>query len=135
MISWSHPSKREVVVLVQNLQRFLRTDKQNSAIRELSFVIIGNAFICAFVWKLILLQMLFRQVAGKVLVPGLEKDLSKAISKELASAHKMTDCLLAPTVHAFQESSGGAFGQTIQAASPVRMVKVEYEIPGRGLFR
>ena len=88
--------------------------------------------------ELILLQkftMLLRQVAGKVLVPGLEKDLSKAISKELASAHKMTDCLLAPTVHAFQESSGGAFGQTLQAASPVRMVKFEYGIPGRGLFR
>lgn len=89
---------------------------------------VGADFVIKF-------TMLLRQVAGKVLVPGLEKDLGKAISKELASAHKMTDCLLAPTVHAFQESSGGAFGQTIQAASPVRMVKVEYGIPGRGLFR
>jgi hypothetical protein len=77
------------------------------------------------------------QVISKFAVPGLERDLSKAISKELASAHQMTDCFVAPTVHAFREATSisGAFGQTVRAASPNRMVKVEYPAPGKGLFQ
>jgi hypothetical protein len=81
--------------------------------------------------------MIFRQVINTFLVPGLERDLSKAISKEVASVHQMTDCFLAPTVHAFREATSinGAFGQTARAASPNRMVKVEYPAPEKGLFR
>jgi hypothetical protein len=80
--------------------------------------------------------MVFRQLS-KVLVPGLERDLSKAIGKEMSSAHAKLDCMVAPAVHAFQEASAtsGAFNQTIKASSPVRMIKVEFPIPGRGLFQ
>eukprot|EP00980_Cylindrotheca_fusiformis_P010379 scaffold2307_cov123-Cylindrotheca_fusiformis.AAC.3 len=80
--------------------------------------------------------MAFRQVLNKMVMPELERDLSKAIGKELSSVQKMTDCFLAPTVHAFQETSArGAFGQTMKASAPNRMVKVEFPAPGRGLFQ
>lgn len=71
-----------------------------------------------------------------MVVPGLERELSKAIGKELSSVPKMTDCFIAPTVHAFLETSAsGAFGKTLRAGAPHRMVKVEYAVPGRGLFQ
>lgn len=82
--------------------------------------------------------MALRQVVSKFIMPGLEQDLSKAIGKEIAKVPAMTDCMVAPSVYAFEpiaaSSASGAFGRSMQAASPVRMVKVEYPAPSKGLF-
>ncbi|KAL3937000.1 MAG: hypothetical protein SGBAC_007799 [Bacillariaceae sp.] len=77
--------------------------------------------------------------AGKFVLPGLEQDLSRAIGREIAKVPAMTDCMIAPSVYAFEPAMGtsvtaGAFGRSAHAASPVRMVKVEYPAPKLGLF-
>lgn len=84
--------------------------------------------------------MALRQVLRNFIMPGLEKDLSKAIGKEVAKVPAMMDCMVAPSVYAFEpignsaSSAAGAFGRSMHAASPVRMVKVEYPAPEKGLF-
>mmetsp|Transcript_23849 Transcript_23849/g.58336 ORF Transcript_23849/g.58336 Transcript_23849/m.58336 type:complete len:85 (-) Transcript_23849:267-521(-) len=83
--------------------------------------------------------MALRQVFSKFVIPGLEQDLSKAIGKEVAKVPAMMDCMVAPSVYAFEPAIGttaaGAFGRSAQAASPVRnMVKIEYPAPKPGLF-
>lgn len=85
--------------------------------------------------------MALRQVFSKFVLPGLEQDLSRAIGREVAKVPAMTDCMIAPSVYAFEPAMGtsvtaGAFGRSALAASPVRtmMVKVEYPAPKPGLF-
>ena len=76
--------------------------------------------------------MIFRQIS-KALIPNLERDLSKSLKTELATAAKMTDCMIAPTVYGYEASAvGGVFGKT--AARQSRMVKVQYPAPQKGFF-
>ena len=79
--------------------------------------------------------MALRQLASRFILPNLEKDLSCSISRQLQQVHDMTDCMIAPTVHAFQARSAGFAGATAKQ-NQRRMVKVEYPVPGegRGLF-
>jgi hypothetical protein len=78
---------------------------------------------------------MFRRAISKLLLPNLERDLSSAINVELAAAHQMTDCMIAPTVHGFQTvaAPSAAFAQT--AARHQRTVKVEYAALPKGLFQ
>ncbi|CAJ1943351.1 unnamed protein product [Cylindrotheca closterium] len=81
--------------------------------------------------------MAFRQVLSKAILPGLEQDLSRAISKEISKVPSMVDCMVAPSVFAFEpaavaSAAAGAFGRSAQRHS--RMVKVEYPAPKPGLF-
>ena len=93
--------------------------------------------------------MAFRQVLSKVLVPNLERDLTKSIGSELATVSTMTDCLLSPNVYGYESISttktmaSGAFGKTgvaydnkLTAASTGKdiFVKVEFPAPTKGLF-
>lgn len=76
---------------------------------------------------------MLRQIVSKILIPTLERDLNKSIGAEMATASKMMDCMLAPTVHAYQTSMGGAFAKT--ASAQARNIKVAYPVPGKGLFQ
>jgi hypothetical protein len=76
---------------------------------------------------------LIRNAVSKLLFPTLEGDLSKYVSKELAKAHNMTDCMLAPTAYAYASTSTSGIAATAQRHA--RVVKVEVPIPGRGLFQ
>ena len=94
--------------------------------------------------------MAFRQVLSKVLVPNLERDLTKSIGSELATVSTMTDCLLSPNVYGYESISttktmaSGAFAKTgvaydnksIAASGATKdiFVKVEFPAPTRGLF-
>ena len=82
--------------------------------------------------------MSLRQVLSKVVFPGLEQDLNRAIGKELSKVPGMIDCMVAPSVFAFEPAAGasaaGAFARSTQRAAPVRMVKVVYPAPKPGLF-
>jgi hypothetical protein len=79
---------------------------------------------------------MLRQAISKMLLPSLERDLSKEISTRMTGAHKMTDCFLAPSVYAYQAEAAGAraaFAST--AARQQRLVKIQYAAPGKGLFQ
>lgn len=84
---------------------------------------------------------------SRLLVPNLEKDLTKAVSASLQSSAKMTDCFLSPAVYAQATSSAGSIGQatsvlerrigtaTATAITPKPIFqKVHYPAPGKGLF-
>ena len=76
---------------------------------------------------------MLKQVISRLLLPNLEQDMSRSLSRQLAKVHDMTDCMIAPTVHAFEPAIGGSFGATAKHAQ--RLVKVEYAVPGKGLFQ
>jgi hypothetical protein len=83
---------------------------------------------------------MFSQVVGRLLLPNLERDLTRSVTRQLQTAHNMADCMIAPTVHAFESSSraaSGAMGATAtHAQRATAVVKVQYPVPGtRGLFQ
>lgn len=82
---------------------------------------------------------MFAKTLSKLLMPGLERDLTKAVTAELASASKMTDCFLAPAVYAY-EKTGGAIGMghatsALEQRATMVVEKVHYPIPKGGLFQ
>jgi hypothetical protein len=84
---------------------------------------------------------MFAKALGRFLLPNLERDLNKAVSKEMISASKMTDCFLSPSVYGFEKqacaSSIGHATSSVQqrAAAPTKYVKVNYKTPAPGLFQ
>ncbi len=76
---------------------------------------------------------MLRQIISRFVLPNVENDLSRSITRQLAKVHDMTDCMIAPAVYAFEPAVGGSFGATSKHAQ--RIVKVEYAVPGRGLFQ
>lgn len=79
---------------------------------------------------------MFRNVVSRLLMPQLESDLNRALSKQMVQVENMMDCMIAPTVHAFEPvASSGVFGATRQQAQRTTMKKVAYPTPGRGLFQ
>jgi hypothetical protein len=78
---------------------------------------------------------MLKQVISRLLLPNLEQDMSRSLSRQLAKVHDMTDCMIAPTVHAFEPAAmrAGSFAATAKQAQ--RLVKVEYAVPGKGLFQ
>jgi hypothetical protein len=81
--------------------------------------------------------MALRQIS-KLFLPNFERDLSRAIASEMATAGSMTDTMLAPHVYAFESvstsTSLGAFGKTGARCAPQRIVKVELPFTKKGLF-
>lgn len=79
--------------------------------------------------------MVLRQLLSKVLVPNLERDLSRTVGRELA---KM-ECNFAPQVYGYSAkttSVGGAFGSTVAPRQQVQTLK-RVDIPfkaNKGLF-
>ena len=81
---------------------------------------------------------MFRQAVSRVVFPNLDRDLSRTVSQQLSKVENMTDCMIAPTVHAYEPmaSSSAAFaGATRQQLQRTTLRKVEYPAPGRGLFQ
>mmetsp|Transcript_991 Transcript_991/g.2120 ORF Transcript_991/g.2120 Transcript_991/m.2120 type:complete len:85 (-) Transcript_991:457-711(-) len=83
---------------------------------------------------------MFAKTVSKLLLPTLERDLTKAVSAELASASKMTDCFLAPTVYGYEKTSAssgmGHATSALQQRETTTSVfeKVHYPVPKQGLF-
>ena len=86
--------------------------------------------------------MALRQILSKaVILPNLERDLSRTLNAELLTVPNMTDCMVAPYVYGYQSSpvsvsDNGAFSRTSsrQQAGAGRLVKIEYVAPPKGLF-
>ena len=81
--------------------------------------------------------MALRQILSNILLPNLERDLSRSVTSQLATVHNMTDTMLAPHVYCFESAattSMRGFAKTGARAAPARMVKVEYPAPKGGLF-
>ena len=74
-----------------------------------------------------------RNVISKILLPNFERDLTKTISREVSKVHSMTDCMIAPTAYAF-EANGAQRVFTATAKRDFRLTRVEYPVPGQGLF-
>jgi hypothetical protein len=80
---------------------------------------------------------MFRQALSKMLLPNLERDLSKSMSRELESAHAMADCFLASSsVYAYVPSRAFARTMTPQQG-PIQYIKVDYshKVSAGGLFQ
>ena len=70
---------------------------------------------------------------SKVILPNLERDLTKSIGKEIASME--VNNMLAPQVFGYVKASAGAFRGTQSRSAPARLVKVEFPAPSKqGLF-
>ena len=86
---------------------------------------------------------MFAKIVGRFLLPNLERDLNKAVSKEMISASKMTDCFLSPSVYGYEKqacaSSIGHATSSVQqraaSSTPTKYVKVNYKAPTPGLFQ
>jgi len=84
---------------------------------------------------------------GRLVLPNLEKDLSKAVSKSLQSSATLTDCFLPPAVYGFEKQAHGfshgighatsALERRIATATGPAPIfeKVYYPVPAKGLFR
>ncbi|VEU34432.1 unnamed protein product [Pseudo-nitzschia multistriata] len=80
---------------------------------------------------------MFSKTVSKLLLPSLERDLTKAVGAELASASKMTDCFLSPAVYGYERSKPGpGLGHATPAVEQRGFVeKIHYKPPEQGLFR
>jgi hypothetical protein len=86
--------------------------------------------------------MALRQVLSKMLIPNLERDLTKSIGSELSAVGSMMDTMLAPHVYGYESrivSGGfqatGARKAPAVSSSNVMMKKVEFPVPVQGLFQ
>lgn len=74
---------------------------------------------------------MFRQLS-KVLLPSLERDLSKSMGKEIAT---MDSVMFAePRAFGFKAAPNGAFGRTPSPHSPTKFVRVEKSVSPKGMF-
>mmetsp|Transcript_55993 Transcript_55993/g.62602 ORF Transcript_55993/g.62602 Transcript_55993/m.62602 type:complete len:85 (-) Transcript_55993:303-557(-) len=84
---------------------------------------------------------MFTKALSRLLLPNLERDLTKAVSKEMASASTMTSCFLAPSVYGYQKQTlvqhgvGHGTSSVEQRVQPTQYVKVHYQTPKQGLFQ
>ena len=81
--------------------------------------------------------MAFRQILSKSIFPTLEKDLSKALGKEVKTMDTMLGCHLAPQVYAYEQPAHGAFSGSAPRSAPrsaPHVVRVDYPAPTKGLF-
>lgn len=85
---------------------------------------------------------MFAKTLSKFLLPNLERDLTKAVTAELATAAKMTDCFLSPVVYGYEKkacgSSMGGMGHAtaaLEQRAKTVVQKVHYAPPKQGLFR
>eukprot|EP00568_Trieres_chinensis_P010548 CAMPEP_0183307922 /NCGR_PEP_ID=MMETSP0160_2-20130417/19639_1 /TAXON_ID=2839 ORGANISM="Odontella Sinensis, Strain Grunow 1884" /NCGR_SAMPLE_ID=MMETSP0160_2 /ASSEMBLY_ACC=CAM_ASM_000250 /LENGTH=82 /DNA_ID=CAMNT_0025471643 /DNA_START=68 /DNA_END=316 /DNA_ORIENTATION=- len=80
--------------------------------------------------------MALRQILSKAFFPSLERDMQRAVGKEVI-AMEDTSCM-APSVYSYVRESGpavgGAFGRTARREAPVKLVRVEKPVQTRGLF-
>jgi hypothetical protein len=73
-----------------------------------------------------------RQMITKVLVPNLDRDLTRSLNQQLSTVPTMTDCFLSPSVYAYE--SRGAF-TTTSMPQQKSLVKIHYPLStSRGLF-
>jgi hypothetical protein len=79
--------------------------------------------------------MALRQIISKAFLPNFERDLSRSLSSQMATAGQMVDNLMAPQAYAYEKAagSGGAFTSTTARQAPV--TKVSYGAPQNGLFQ
>lgn len=77
--------------------------------------------------------MAFRQILSKSIFPTLEKDLSKALGKEVKTMDTMLGCHLAPQVYAYEQPAHGAFSGSAPRSAP-HVVRINYPAPVKGLF-
>ena len=73
---------------------------------------------------------------SRVVFPSIEKDLTRAIGKEVKNMH-MEGCLLAPQAFTYERAViGGAFGRSSARESQVtKLVRVDRPVKNNGLFQ
>jgi len=81
---------------------------------------------------------MFAKTLSKLLLPNLERDLTRSVASELATASRMTDCFLSPVVYGYERTAGatagGGMGHATAALEQRAVRKVHYPPPRRGLF-
>jgi hypothetical protein len=81
--------------------------------------------------------MIFREIASKILLPNLERDLSRTLTKEVGSMDEFM--LMAGRVYSYQTqalSKPSVFTATSirQAPAGTKLVRVERPVESMGLF-
>lgn len=77
---------------------------------------------------------MFRQLISRAVLPSLEKDLSKTLSKEVAAMDGMLGPMLPSQVFGYQQHAvRGAFAGSAPRSAP-RVERVHYPAPAKGLF-
>lgn len=76
---------------------------------------------------------MFSKIASRLLLPQFEHDLSQSMKSEMSKLHKMVDCMIAPTIHAFEPVYIRGYAPTPKQAQ--RIVKIDYPLPNHGTFR
>lgn len=77
---------------------------------------------------------MFRQIVSRAILPSLEKDLSKTLSKEVAAMDGMLGPMLPSQVFGYQQHAmRGAFSGSAPRSAP-RVERVNYPAPAKGLF-
>jgi len=81
--------------------------------------------------------MVLRQLFSKALLPNLERDISRSVTKEVAAIDELM--FLAPRIFSYQKSQGGAgvFGRTATREAPAasELIRVERPVVSKGLFQ
>jgi hypothetical protein len=83
--------------------------------------------------------MALRQIISKIILPNIERDLTKVIGSEFASVDIMTDTMLAPHVYGYESTATNnrAFAKTEARNARVqeeRLVRISYPAPEKGMF-
>ena len=81
---------------------------------------------------------------GRIVLPNLERDLTRVVNEGVRSSATMTDCFLAPVVYGFRQQQGrGGIGRATSALEQRRInpggtttvQKIHYPALPKGLFR
>ena len=74
-------------------------------------------------------------IISRVLFPSIEKDLTRAIGKEVKNMH-LEGCMLAPQAFTYERAViGGPFGRSSMREAPVaKLIRVDRPIKNSGLF-
>ena len=73
---------------------------------------------------------------SRALFPSIEKDLTRAIGKEVKNMH-LEGCMLAPQAFTYERAvvSGGSFGRSpTREAAVTKLVRVDRPVKNNGLF-
>lgn len=107
---------------------FLTTFSQLVASTGRSLVLSTTLFTCLFI-------MALRQILSKTIMPSLEADLTKIMSKEVAAIDNMLGPTLPTQVFGYEKAAvRGAFAGSAPRSAP-RVERVNYPAPAKGLFQ
>jgi hypothetical protein len=83
----------------------------------------------------IVFKMALRQILSKAVLPSLEADLTKVMGKEVAAMDSMLGPMMPTQVFGYSSAPArGAFSGSAPRSAPVKMERVNYPAPAKGLF-